>query len=658
MATKRKKRPAWIYDVETMYNFFCLSAIKLNSDEVVQFVIDDDTGRNDREEIMKFFRDIYVIGYNNHKFDDIVVNFIIKTPETTANLLNQLATRMIECQRTVDGERALYENFGRWMGTLNDRYTSLDLIRLLFSKKLRTGLKELECSLNHDNVEELPYKPTDILTAEQKQKVLEYNVNDIRATKLVLQNSKEAIRLRQWVEANFGIKTYSMDGVALGMKIFEELLKKKLGGNESFVHHKTVRPEVHVSDILSPCIEFRTPEFQAVHKRYKNLVISRKDAEEELSLEDEEEVEVDSLKEEVDPEDQKEVTRKFKWLPKLFRHRFKYGIGGLHKDVLKGVWRTDDQYRTVSVDVRSYYPSLIIKWKYKPKHLPEEFYDVYQSILDERVTAKKAGDKMKDETLKLSVNGFFGNTNNPFSWAYDLQTTLATTINGQLMLSMMCEDFLLEEGFDLIDVNTDGIYLRYPRSKQARYEEIIKNWEEKTRMVLEETEFSEIYFLTSADYFGIDASGKEKAKGLFIDKVRLGKGMEFNVIAKAVKNYFLKGQDFREFINTHEEILDFCSYKKLSQKYSCFWKGAPQQRINRFYASRSGASLFKRKWDPKKNKLVTENVLKPSPVQLLNRLEKRDIKSYNINYGFYAKKAEGIIIKIEGVRAQTSLFAA
>jgi hypothetical protein len=650
MAKAKKRKKAWVYDVETPSNFFCLSAIELSGDKIIQFIIDDDTGRNDREEIMKFFTDIYAIGYNNQRFDDLIVNFIIATPHVTANLCHELGKIIIETQRLEDGDTTFYQRFKKW--TKSSRYASVDLLRLHFSKKLRVGLKEMECSLNHDNVEELPYHHSRILSAEEKEKTLSYNVNDIRATKLVAQNSQEAFKIRQWAWLNYGtgIRGFSMDGVTLGMEVFSKMLQAKINSAE-FLHHRTVRKTIHIGDILTPCLSFKTPEFQSVLARYQNLVVFDRDYSEYIkSYEGEDEEE--SAKE-------KEVVKKFKWSPAIKGHKFKYGLGGLHKDVLSGVWKTTDTHRVVSVDVVSYYPRIIIQWKFKPRHLPEQIYEVYQSIMDQRVAAKKAGDKLKDETLKLSVNGFFGNTNNPYSWAYDLQTTLATTINGQLMLSMLCEDFLVEKDFILIDVNTDGIYLRYPKEKHERYQQIISQWEEKTRMRLEETEFNQIYFLTTADYFGIDVKGKEKAKGLFIDKVRLGKGMEFNIIAKAVKSYFLDGRDFREFIKSHDKILDFCAYKKLNAKYTCYWKGERQQRINRFYASRAGASLFKeKKVENKKKSTQVENILKDSPVMLLNRLEERPISEYQINYGFYNKRAEKIIIAIEGIRQQTSLIAA
>ena len=52
------------------------------------------------------------------------------------------------------------------------------------------------------------------------------------------------------------------------------------------------------------------------------------------------------------------------------------------------------------------YPSLIIEYGFYPPHLGKEFLEVYKEIKDERIKAKHNGNKLKNLTLKLSINGF------------------------------------------------------------------------------------------------------------------------------------------------------------------------------------------------------------------------------------------------------------
>ena len=48
---------------------------------------------------------------------------------------------------------------------------------------------------------------------------------------------------------------------------------------------------------------------------------------------------------------------------------------------------------------------MLIEYKFYPKHLGPEFLEVYSKIKDERIEAKHNGNKVKNETLKLALNG-------------------------------------------------------------------------------------------------------------------------------------------------------------------------------------------------------------------------------------------------------------
>lgn len=226
------------------------------------------------------------------------------------------------------------------------------------------------------------------------------------------------------------------------------------------------------------------------------------------------------------------------------------------------------------------------------------------------------------------------------------------------MLAMLCEK-LMQANIELIDVNTDGIYLYLENTKRDVFDKIISEWQAITKMTLEETRFERMFFLTTADYFGEYYKKGEldvKTKGAFITKNRLGKGMEFPIIYKSVMDYILKDIPFEDTIRKCDNILEFCSFKKLNRDYTCFWKTEKQQRVNRFYASRSGAHLFRQRFDKKTNRLRTEHMLKDSPVILINKLDTSSITSRNVNYGYYISKAREIINTVEGKRDQLSLF--
>ena len=65
----------------------------------------------------------------------------------------------------------------------------------------------------------------------------------------------------------------------------------------------------------------------------------------------------------------------------------------------------DENWIISDVDVQSMYPSLIIQHEFYPPQLGKAFLEVYSQIKTERVEAKHNKNKIKDSTLKLSLNG-------------------------------------------------------------------------------------------------------------------------------------------------------------------------------------------------------------------------------------------------------------
>ena len=644
----------WVYDWETMLNIAEVSFLSFDSDEYHTFIIDDDTGRNDRKEITEFIRGQTLVGYNSKTFDDIITNFVVKHSDVTAKELHRLAAKIIGGQKE-EGFN-VYREFGPYMNS--DLYKSIDLMRLLFSKKLRVGLKELECSLHHDNVEELPFDHNKYLSSEEKEQVISYNVNDCRATKLVLQKSIEALQLRRWMMREYGIDAYSMDGVNGGVKILE-VLYEKLVGSSAFKKQTTVREYIYIRDIILPQVKFKTKSFNKVLKVYQDHIWYSKDFDETLS------------------EDSK-----LTYEPLIANFRFKFSLGGLHGFTQAKTWESNDEYEIWSVDVASYYPKMVMKHKFCPEHLNSViFHTVYGGVIAERLDAKAKGDKLKDGTLKLSINGSFGMFGNKYSWLFDHKVRLQICVNGQLFLAMLIEKLMLED-IILIDANTDGVYVYVHKSKLNRFQEIIKEWENDTLMEMECTKFEKMWFVNTADYFGtyykFDKKKNEmvlevKEKGVFQSNVQLGKGMEFPIIARSVKNYFLKGESFEQAIKNCNNILDFCSYKKLNRDTECWHNNKKIQRINRFYATKSGAYLFRKgiglpaeeivlnpdSWSNGPVKIKKSNMqhlLKESPVIIYNKFDDKPMSERKINYGFYTSAARKMVYAIEGDRAQTQLF--
>jgi hypothetical protein len=133
------------------------------------------------------------------------------------------------------------------------------------------------------------------------------------------------------------------------------------------------------------------------------------------------------------------------------------GVGGIHSvNKPEEILPTENQI-LIDCDVASLYPSMIIEHKFYPPHLGKEFLEVYTQIKNERIEAKHAGNKIKDATLKLALNGLSGNLQNEHNFCYSPFTVMQIRINGQLLLLMLAEQ-LIKIGATIKQANTDGLF--------------------------------------------------------------------------------------------------------------------------------------------------------------------------------------------------------
>lgn len=289
--------------------------------------------------------------------------------------------------------------------------------------------------------------------------------------------------------------------------------------------------------------------------------------------------------------------------------------------------------------------------------------EVYTQIKNERIEAKHAGNKLKDKTLKLSINGLSGNLQSQFSWCYSPETVMKIRINGQLFLLMLAER-LIAAGCKILQANTDGLFVLRKKADEEKFQSACKEWEQLTKLTLEEDRFERFYQYAINDYLAIAEGYAEKKdskllkkKGLFIDTVSLGKGMAPMIIPKAINAYFADGIPVEKTICEAKNIEDFITYQKVSKEFSVEYNNQLITRINRYYISTNGAYLYKcklEKIDNRYKRVGYINMLKDSGVTLCNNLEEFKEFPTNINYTYYIKEAKKIINKFE--IKQLSLF--
>lgn len=608
-----------VYDIEIFPNCFSLTIKNTETKEFQFFELSN--RKNNLVDLVPLFLDKRYIfcGYNNIHYDNPIVNFIIEYKETLKKSTRlDIEYNLFQLSQTII--KGDLEKWKRWKYANN--FETLDLLTMLFSQKLRVGLKEMQVTMKYSNVQEYDGDFEAPIPEEDIPKMIQYNINDVNSTEELLYRCENDIKLRLNIEEEYGIKALNKDGVNLGMEILKTKYLEKT--------HKTWND---IKDLRSPCDKIALNEIILPFIKFDNPIL--KDL-------------LNEMKQQVVSPDRKGYNKHFL----MDNLEYSVGVGGIHSVNKPSIFIAKEDEVISDVDVASLYPSLIIEYGFYPPHLGKEFLEVYKGIKDERIEAKHNGNKLKNLTLKLSINGLSGNLQSEFSWCYSPKTVMRIRINGQLLLLMLAEK-LISIGCQIIQANTDGLFVLRKKKDEQKFKDVCKWWENLTRLELEEDRFERFYQFAINDYLGVIEGYKDsknpkllKKKGLFIDSVTLGKGMQPMIIPKAINANLADNIPVEETIRNCKDINEFITYQKVDKKFAVQYMNKFITHINRYYVSTNGGYIYK--CEVEDNKIVKfANMLTASGVTLCNDITAIKEFPKNINYKYYIKEANKILAKLK-----------
>lgn len=639
----------YVYDIEVFQNIFHCSVKNTETNNIYKFEISE--RKNQLRELVKFFKQVdkYITwgdyyttninilanvifcGYNNLHYDNPIINYIIEyedklmqynIPTICSSIFNLSKTITTSSEDNIDAWK--HWKYQIWFDTF-------DILTMLYSNKLRVGLKEIQVTMQYPNVQEFVCDWTKPLPLEDFDSMIDYNINDIESTSELLNRCKKDVDLRIAIEDEYGVRVLSKDGVNIGMKILTQKYLEKTGLTwQDIKDLRSPMSVIPLKDVILPFIKYDSPILQRVLEDMKNQIVSP---------------------------GRKGYENKF-----VFNNlRYSVGVGGIHSVNSPEIIIPRDDEMLIDIDVASLYPSMLIEYEFYPRHLGKEFLEVYKQIKDERIEAKHNGDKVKNETLKLALNGLSGNLQNEHNFCYSPFAVMQIRINGQLLLLMLAEK-LTQIGCRIVQANTDGLFVLLKKDAYSKVNSICREWEQLTKLTLEEDRFKAMYQYAINDYFAITEDNKVKEKGMFITAVKLGKGLTPKIIPKAVISFFKDGIPVEDTIKNCTDIRDFLMSEKTGKQWHVEYMNEEQQRTNRFYASTNGGYLWKWKdTGHKEGEIITytepyvgerkykasarqyQNMLTASGVTLLNKFDNKPIEERKINYRYYIMEAYKII---------------
>ena len=268
-----------IYDIEVFPNTFHCVLLNTDNEELYKFEISE--RKNQIRELVQFFTNpkYLLCGYNNKHYDDVVINYIIdyidimlckSIYDVTLSLFNL-------SQTIINLEDGNISKIKKWKYA--NYFESMDLLTMMFSSKLRVGLKSMQITMQYQNVQEYSGDFGSFLPKDKIDEMISYNINDVKSTyslfNYLVKNGD--IDLRLFIEQEYGFNALSMDSVKFGETLIAKKVCEELHINKRQLEQmRSPMDNIPLKDVILPFIRYKNPKFQEALEDMKKQVVSSK----------------------------------------------------------------------------------------------------------------------------------------------------------------------------------------------------------------------------------------------------------------------------------------------------------------------------------------------------------------------------------------------
>lgn len=469
---------AFVFDSEVYVNYALFCFKHTNSGKYLVFEYPFDTGK-----LAWVLQRFLIIGFNSKAYDMLIVTFALNgaDPKQLKALSNKIINGMFPYQ------------FEQSYGIKVIKTNHIDLIEVT---PLEGSLKLYAARLHCKRIQDLPIVEDAILTGNEKAEIKNYCLNDVDNTEALLNFLKPQIDLRYELSNLYSVDLRSRSDAQIAESVIAAELTRLTG----------VQPQKPLN--RTSYYIYQVPPFLSYHHKVLQELLSII-KNEVFSIDEHGKVTIPDLITMLDL--------------RIAKTTYRIGAGGLHSTE-KSQWHKAEQGMILlDRDVASYYPNIILNQELCPAHLGKAFLNVYSGLVDRRLYAKKCGDKVTADALKITVNGTFGKLGNRWSLLYSPELLFQVTLSGQLCLLLLI-DMIEKRGWGLhvISANTDGVLIECHYRMRETLNDIIKEWEHITNFVTEETEYQAVYSRDVNNYIAIKKDGNIKTKGTYSEKGSAG----------------------------------------------------------------------------------------------------------------------------------------
>lgn len=413
----------------------------------------------------------------------------------------------------------------------------IDLIEVC---PLKGSLKLYGARIHSPRIQDLPFNVNISLEEHQKQIVKDYNINDLDETERLLVFLKDRLDLRTNMTIQYNTDLMSHSDAQIAEAVINREVRKIVGQwpKKSIIEYGT-EYKYNVPSYL----QYTTPVLKKTLSTVANATFKIGHNGVDLPKE------INGL------------------VVPLSKANYRMGVGGLHSYEKCVAYRSTNSLSIIDRDVASYYPQIILNQRLYPDSMGEAFLQVYQSLKDRRLEAKRAKRTTEDKGLKVTINGTFGKSNSIWSTLYSPQMFIQVVMTGQLSLLMLIE-MIEAVGIEVISANTDGIVMLCPQHLEADCNATITEWEQRTSFTTEETRYSAYFARDVNAYFAVKSNGEVKVKGPY-SEVGSATGTQLDnnpaslICSDAVKALLSNGKSIEQTINECQDIRRFVTVRNV-----------------------------------------------------------------------------------------------
>lgn len=480
------------------------------------------------------------VGFNSENFDrPLLAMAVMGHDETNIKVV---------CQNIIEHKMMSWQTYREYDIDFIE-YDHIDIKEV--PKGVMLSLKVYEGRMHSPNLQDMPFHHDEEIDTPKKRKIVEdYCWNDISETKRLFLTMKEEVELREQLGAQYGVDIRSKSDAQCA----EAILKKvcSIGKGDK---------------VVPGSVRYSCPKFIKTNSKLINEIIAM-------------------------CEDHKFIINFANGSPEFPEFLtepidinggvYQMGIGGLHSKHDKKIHlkaNPDEGLLLSDFDVASYYPNIMIKAGLIPNlggNKGALFLDAYQDIYEQRIAAKRKGDKSRAETLKIVLNGTFGKLGSIYCSFYAPALMLAVTITGQLNLLCLIYELTNIKGVTVESANTDGIMVAYPLDKRELVLKRIQLNAKRTQFEYEETPYEQVALKDVNSYFAVPAPSLAavidrvsitsslnkkldvKRKGAYSKAgVKENTNPTMEVCSDAVAEYLLGNHEIEDWIRAEKDIRKF-----------------------------------------------------------------------------------------------------